>query len=220
MSTNGKAQSPQASLALAGTVHDLNNVFQTLIGVAVQLEEQPGSAGLANAILRSVERAQHLVAGLQGSAAEPASLREILSHAETFLKDFLSASHGPAIDVTYALEGSVKLSNPWAWERVFINLFLNSARAMPRGGTIRVEARHSDNRIELTLTDDGTGIPGDILDRIFEPRVSGYGSSGLGLTIVETMVKASGGHVRASNREDTTGTIFHMTLPIGATVSK
>ena len=205
-----------ADLTLPGMVHDLNNIFQTLIGVAAQLEEQPGSAALASAILRSVERGQHIVAGLQGSAAEPAPLAEILSNAQAFLKDYIDASRSPTIKHIYLLDEGVELGDRWAWERVFINLFLNSARAMPSGGTIGVEARHYPYGIEITVTDEGSGIGEGMLHRLFEPQTSSHGSTGLGLTIVESIVRANGGEVRAANREGTMGAVFFINLPDAA----
>lgn len=205
---------PTGGLALAGLVHDLNNVFQTLIGVAVQLDEGPESARLSAAILRSVERGQNIVAGLQQGAAELVRLETILDHAVSFLDDHCSATGLPAIAVRQAIDPVIDLSGHWAWERVFINLFLNSARAMPRGGTIRVEAWHREKEIEITVTDDGTGIPKNVLGHLFEPHVSGNGSTGLGLSIVQSIVERNGGRVQASNRRDGHGAQFTISLPV------
>jgi signal transduction histidine kinase len=206
-------ESQAADLTRAGMAHDLNNVFQALVGIAVQLEEHPGLAALSTAILRSVERGQHIVASLHGCAAEPALLGQILCNARTFLKDHLAASHGPAIELTQAVDSGIELSDPWAWERVFVNLFLNSAHAMPGGGTIHVEARLQTGVTEITVTDEGSGIATNMLDHLFEPHRSAHGSTGLGLNIVESIVHANGGHVRASNRTGGRGATFSITLP-------
>jgi signal transduction histidine kinase len=211
MTTNGKP--PAASLKLAGVAHDLNNIFQTLISVATELEEVPGTAALSGAILRSVERGQRLVAALQDSPAEPAPLEQVLSNAKTFIEDRLRISRRPALQITYGADPHIELSDPWAWERVFINLFLNSARAMTRGGTIHVEAHLLDNKIEITVTDEGPGISNEMLEHLFEPYISSNGSTGLGLSIVEGVVRANGGQITASNRNGKPGATFSITLP-------
>ena len=74
-------------------------------------------------------------------------------------------------------------SGNWAWERVLINLFLNSMRAMPRGGVIEVHASSSSQEIHILVRDSGSGIlPLEIvLERLFEPGVSTNSSHGLGL---------------------------------------
>jgi two-component system C4-dicarboxylate transport sensor histidine kinase DctB len=77
-------------------------------------------------------------------------------------------------------------------------------RAMPAGGTIQVRARRVNGQIEIVVRDEGSGIAPEVLDHLFLPHVS-TGSSGLGLHIVETIVKQDGGSVYAANRSDTHG---------------
>lgn len=101
----------------------------------------------------------------------------------------------------------------WAWERVLINLFLNSMRAMPQGGTIQVEARRSGAEIQIAVRDSGCGIPADVLERVFEPGLSTSGSGGLGLHVVKSIVEEYGGSVRAANRSDGPGAEFSITIP-------
>jgi signal transduction histidine kinase len=74
---------------------------------------------------------------------------------------------------------------------------------MPEGGVIEVHARKIGERIEITVRDEGPGIPAEILDEIFRPHVTTRASGGgLGLHIVETIVKQNDGRVRAANRRD------------------
>jgi signal transduction histidine kinase len=194
---------------LPGLAHDLNNVFQTLVGVAANLEHDPE---LAAAILRSVERGRQIVAGLQQRDATATPLEAIVSNATLFLEDFRIASNGPSVAVRTTLEPGIVLAGHWAWERVLINLFLNSLRAMPQGGIIRVLARHINAGVEISVADEGTGIAPEMLDHLFEPHASGNGSTGLGLSIVESIVQRNGGTVRARNRDR--GAEFVITLPV------
>jgi signal transduction histidine kinase len=95
---------------------------------------------------------------------------------------------------------------------VLINLFLNAMRAMPAGGIIQVRAARVKSQIEILVRDEGTGIAQNVLEHLFLPHVS-TGSSGLGLHIVDTIVKQHGGQVRAANRRDGKGAEFTITLP-------
>ena len=199
-------------LSMAGLIHDLNNVFQTLVGVAMQLEEHPESAKLAATVLRSVERGRRIAAGMQNGNAEWTPLETVLDQAEAFVTDFQTASRGPAVKIVRAVDRGVSLNGQYAWERVLINLFLNSIRAMPQGGAIRVAARITDRSAEIIVADEGTGIAEAVRERLFEPHVSAYGSSGLGLNIVQNIVKLNGGTIRACNGENG-GAEFTMSIP-------
>jgi signal transduction histidine kinase len=66
--------------------------------------------------------------------------------------------------------------------------------------------------VEIVVRDEGPGIAPEILAGIFKPHVSTRGS-GLGLHIVETIVKQDGGEVRASNRAEGRGAEFTITIP-------
>jgi signal transduction histidine kinase len=90
--------------------------------------------------------------------------------------------------------------------QVILNLLDNAIVHIPEGGTIRVESEIEDNWLWVHISDTGTGIPADKLDRIFErfyradpSRNRTTGGSGLGLSIVKGIVEAHGGHVKAAN---------------------
>jgi signal transduction histidine kinase len=107
-----------------------------------------------------------------------------------------------------ALEGSAA-----AWERVFVNLFLNAAQAMPEGGCVRVRAVRESGAIAVDVTDQGPGIAPEILEDIFRPGFSTKNSrSGLGLHIVETIVRQHGGTIAAGNNP-AGGATFRIRIP-------
>jgi signal transduction histidine kinase len=203
---------PNDPLSMPGLVHDLNNVFQTLVGVATQLEENPESAKLAAAVLRSVERGQRIAAGMQNGHADWTPFEAVLAQAEAFVADFQAAVRGPAVEIVRAIDPGIKVDGHWAWERVLVNLFLNSLRAMPDGGAIHVAARSTSDGIEIVVADEGSGIAEAVRERLFEPYVSANGSSGLGLSIVQSVVQANGGTIRAANGERG-GAEFTIRLP-------
>jgi signal transduction histidine kinase len=204
----------ETDLTLACLIHDLNNMFQTLVEAGDVLSSDPRWAPLAATILRSVERGKSITASLQSGGDSGAPLETIVEHAISFVEDSLSASGAAPIRFICRLDPEIELRRNWAWERVFINLFTNAQRAMPEGGVIEVHARQIGERIEITVRDEGPGIPAEILDEIFRPHVTTRASGGgLGLHIVETIVKQNDGRVRAANRRDRRGAEFIITLP-------
>jgi len=199
-------------LTLSGLVHDLNNVFQTLVDAADLLAGDPRYAKLSAAILRSVERGKNIAAGIQAGTGAGTPFEQILANAIAFVEDSVAATGGPEIGFACEVGPGIELGGHWAWERVLINLFLNAMHAMPQGGTIQVRACQAGGQIEIVVRDEGSGIAPEMLEHLFLPHVS-TGSSGLGLHIVETIVQQDGGCVRAANRSDTQGAEFTITLP-------
>jgi signal transduction histidine kinase len=202
----------EPDLTLPCLIHDLNNVFQTLIEAAELLSHDPRWSQLSAAILRSVERGKGVTASLH-AVEQPSPFESILNNAISFVEDSLIAGRGPKIRFAYDIEPGLQFHRTWAWERVLINLFLNAVRAMPHGGIIDVRARRRGSEIEITVRDEGPGIAYEVLDTLFRPHVSTKDSGGLGLHIVETIVEGDGGEVHAANRADRSGAEFIITVP-------
>jgi signal transduction histidine kinase len=210
--------SQPGDLTLSCLIHDLNNVFQTLFEAADLLSTDPRWAPLSAAIVRSIERGKGLTSSLQateasGAAFESRAFETILNNAIAFVEDSLIGGRGPKIRFDCDTEPGLELGRNWAWERVLFNLFSNAVRAMPNGGVIHVRARKRTHEIEIVVRDDGPGIPLEILDHVFEPRVSTKSSGGLGLHIVETIVKEAEGEVRVANHPGG-GAEFTISIPI------
>lgn len=202
-------------LTVAGLLHDLNNVFQTLVDAADLLSEDPRWTPLSAAILRSVERGRRITSSLEAGRDSNAPFQTILESAIAFVEDSLLARSGPGIQFVCEADAGIELPGNWAWERVLINLFLNSMRAMPQGGTIQVRARQYGREIRIEVRDTGCGIAPEIQGRLFEPRVSTKPEGGLGLHVVEAIVKQNGGTVCGANRSDSPGAEFIIAVPAG-----
>lgn len=82
--------------------------------------------------------------------------------------------------------------------QVILNLVLNAADAVGKGGSITVRARAGESCVRLEVEDDGPGVATDVKDRLFEPFVTtkevGKGT-GLGLAVCRGLVEASGGSI-------------------------
>lgn len=211
------AGADDSNLTLEGLVHDLNNVFQTISEAADVIAIEPHAVALAATIQRSVERGRRLVAGLCESGSAWMDLDPVLDRAIEAARDFLETVHAPQVQFVRHIDPGIRLQGiPAAWERVMVNLFLNAAQAMRQGGSVEISARQSSGEVEITVADSGPGIAQEILPEIFKPHFSTKSSAdrtGLGLHIVETIVKQSGGAVSAENRSGTGGALFRITVP-------
>lgn len=199
---------------LAALVHDLKNVFETIGEAAELLADDQRWSEVAAAIDRAVERGQRITNSFQ-EAAGTFELDAILGNAIQSTTDFLLASRTPSLDFVRNVEPGIRLAGrPASWERVFLNLFLNSAREMRKGGTIEISAARRGETVEILVTDTGPGIPNEILGQIFRRGFSTDRSrTGLGLSIVEAIVREHGGEVIAGNRDDRNGARIAITVP-------
>ncbi len=203
---------PLLDLALPGLIHDLNNVFQTLMDAADTLSRDPRWTSLSAAIFRSVERGKEIAQSMQTIDQPSAPFETVLHNARSLVEDSMMSRPGPKIQFDCRIEPALVLPHAWAWERVLINLFCNAVHAMPQGGTISVDASRANGYIQIVVADEGSGIAPELLAVIFDPHVSTKALGGLGLHIVHSIVKQEAGEVRAANREGR-GAEFTITLP-------
>ena len=97
--------------------------------------------------------------------------------------------------------------------RVFANLGRNAFEA---GATeVRVRSRVAEGMLQIDVTDNGPGVPQDMVDGVFRPFVTGgrAGGAGLGLAIARDLVQAHGGDI-AITETGASGTTFRFTLPL------
>jgi signal transduction histidine kinase len=148
-------------------------------------------------------------------------------------RNLLAALAGPAIALTVDAESGalpVRLTGE-DLTRVLVNLVKNAAEAMPAGGRIQLGLRQMSARqgaapwLQLTIEDNGPGIPEEALDKIFDSGFTTRATSnssnggwqpahrGLGLSIVQSIVEAAGGRIHAANRSPA-GARFEIELPL------
>ena len=109
-----------------------------------------------------------------------------------------------------------------ALHRVLVNVMINAAESMPAGGLILIRARTeqmgtaSATAAEIEIADTGTGIPAELIPRVFEHGFTTKHSvqgSGLGLAICHEIVHAHGGRIELSS-EQGKGTTVRLSLPV------
>jgi two-component system sensor histidine kinase KdpD len=118
----------------------------------------------------------------------------------------------PPVPLDYVLVG-----------QALANLIENAVKYTPPGSTVRVSARQEGEAVVLAVSDDGPGIPGDALPRVFDKfyRVSGGDTArtpgtGLGLAVVRGVAEAHGGTVGVASPPpgEPRGTRFTLSLPL------
>ncbi|MBI3849860.1 MAG: PAS domain S-box protein [Verrucomicrobia bacterium] len=106
------------------------------------------------------------------------------------------------------------LIDPGQIKQVLVNLIKNAMQAMTKGGTLTVQTGEGGDGVWISVADTGGGIPQEQLNRIFEPfYTTKKKGSGLGLMIVQRIVRAHGGKIDLESHVGK-GTIFRIWLPL------
>ncbi len=143
---------------------------------------------------------------------ETSSINELLSEAVGFMKHEIE-NRGVWIETKCADDiPAVKVDRAQI-KQAFYNLIKNAVDAMPDGGMLRISAYLKDQFVVIAFKDTGSGIKPEELGRIFEPyHTTKSKGSGLGLMIVQRIVREHGGEMEVDSRPDE-GTTFMVYLP-------
>ena len=146
-----------------------------------------------------------------------ADLAELVDEARSFS---LSGAAANTLEIDLPVDLPMVLADRQRIVQVLINLLANAARHSPTGSTIRIEAVRRGVQVEISVTDQGDGIPAELIPRLFRkfsPRAGEEGDaqpdSGLGLAICKGIVEAHGGRIWASSEGLGRGARFSFTLP-------
>ncbi|MDO8202094.1 ATP-binding protein [Conexibacter sp. CPCC 205762] len=212
---------------LRAVSHDLRSPL-TAIATAGEALSSPSltdeeRAELAAAVTGEAQRLSRLVdklldlSRLQGGAADPRT--DWVAVEELLRAAIEETPHGAGFNVGIDRDLPLVRADAVQLERAFANLLENAARY---GGDqpVAVRARAVGQRLLIRIVDQGPGIPGRELERIFEPfyraperRGDGHVGSGLGLAVVRGFVEANGGRVWAESLPGQ-GTTFVVELPV------
>jgi two-component system sensor histidine kinase KdpD len=214
---------------LAALSHDLRTPLTSLVGMAESLARSPLSsvqAELARGLQEEAVRMSTLVTNLLDMARIESgavrlnlqwqSIEETVGSALRAGRKLLAGHH-----VATRLPAGLPLVRYDAVliERVLVNLLENAAKYTPAGSTVTLSARTGAHDLEVTLADDGPGLPAGQEEAIFEKFTRGERESarpgvGLGLAICRAIVEAHGGKIVARRAEEG-GAAFVFTLPLG-----
>jgi len=236
-----QAQKLEAIGQLAGGVaHDFNNILTGIMGYAerllASLEEGDERRTMLQRILSSADRAANLTGSLLDfSRKRDRMVSSVDLHAlveETV--ELLRQSFDPRVRIVCDLRArSATVDGDQSQlQNAMMNIALNARDAMPKGGELRITSTNMDlagdryrghthhlpegEYIEIAISDQGTGIPKEILGNIFEPFFTtkdvGKGT-GLGLATVYGVATAHGGTVVVES-EDGVGSAFRLIFPV------
>jgi len=217
------------SLITAGIAHDIGTPMNVILGYADMLRdslENPKDRRRAEVISEQVRRVTDLLQTLlniarpQAPARLPVQVDEILEHALEFFREKLRTRN---IEVERQMRPvPVTIGDRDRLEQMFLNLIVNAADAMPKGGQLLVRVESAkDGGVDVAIEDTGHGIEADALERIFEPFYSskerGKGT-GLGLVVSRSIVLDHKGSIHVES-EPGKGTRFLIHLPSGVAPS-
>jgi len=238
------AQKMDAVGRLAGGVaHDFNNMLSVILGHAEMAMSRLDESGdpeliesldtIRQAALRSAALTQQLLAFSRQQVVSPRflDLRLLVRDFDKMLKRMIGDDI--VLEIVLADEPCPARVDPVQMEQVILNLAINARDAMPHGGQLRIETRlvtltpehvfaHPEAKlgrhVELSVTDQGTGMNAETQRRIFEPffttKAEGRGT-GLGLSTVYGIVHQSGGSLVVESEPDK-GSTFRVFLPVAA----
>jgi len=202
-----------------GLAHDFNNLLTVVLGHVSVLET---GAGLGIEDLRSLasirsatQRAQGLTTQLLTFARGGAPRKELTDVGQLIKESTQLSLSGTTVSCDLDLADDLNHADLDAAQfgQVLSNMLINAHQAMPEGGKVTVSACNVGTVIEIKIADDGPGMTGAELERIFEPYYSTKETgSGLGLSIAYSVVTRHGGDLTVQS-EPGQGTEFTIRVP-------
>ena len=232
-----RAQRLESLGTLAGGVaHDMNNMLTPIVLMLDELENfhQEPNAALLGSVRSSVKRGATILRqlltfghGFEGDRV-PLKFGHLVEELGRIVASTFPKSVTFETDISHQLPAVI--GDPTQIHQVLLNLCVNARDALPKGGTISVSvapqlidaaniADWTDAKpgfyVRLEVTDNGDGIPPEIIDRIFDPffttKTADKGT-GLGLSTTLGIIRTHGGSIRVKS-EPGHGTCFSILLP-------
>ena len=206
----------------ASFVHGIRNPLGIIFGSAETLKKkipEPVQAEMIQFIREESERINRMLTNfLEFAKPKPPTIQEV--YLKTLLGrtvDLISIpARAQAVEVVqeYPPDKISLFLDPEQIHEAIVNLELNALEAMPAGGTLRITlAQKEEKNVIIRVSDTGVGIPAGMESKIFDPFfTTKEQGTGLGLTIVHTVVKNHGGTVSVANNDDG-GATFTISLP-------
>jgi two-component system NtrC family sensor kinase len=215
---------------VSGIAHEIKNPLVVIKTLAELLPEQFDDPEFRQTFtrvaLQEVGRIDSLVQRLRslsvssGPELHPVQITDVLDETLEFLAGTFTKQQ-VEVSCHYASELPSVHGNWDQLKQVFLNLLLNSVDAMEGGGTLQISVgseflqERQQSQLVIRITDSGSGIPEESLQKIFEPFVSSKDTgTGLGLAICQGIVEYHRGTITAHNNHDGTGATFTVTLPV------
>lgn len=209
----------------AGVAHELNNPLTGILTFTEELlDEAPEASDLRNdlgVILRETLRCRQIVKDLldysrrDGLRRQTVSLESILQHTLSLVGK-QAAFHDIEFRQDLANGPLLTHGDPNQLQQVLLNLIINARDAQDGKGVITIQAGRESDRVWFSVQDEGVGISGEQMARIFEPfyTTKGAQGNGLGLAAVQSIVDRHRGEITVES-ESGHGARFQVFLPAG-----
>jgi len=213
----------------AGVAHEIGNPVTGIACLAQNLKydtDNAESLQTADEILKQTQRISRIVQSLvnfshTGARGQPESM--LLSPCVDEAIHLLALNKGarPVQFINRCAAGTGIIADDQRLLQVFVNLLSNARDASADHAQVEIECAQVDALVHITVTDQGSGIAREHIDRVFEPffttKEPGQGT-GLGLAMVYSIVEDLHGHIDIESpvAEHNRGTRIHVWLPAAA----
>ncbi|HEV1994729.1 MAG TPA: PAS domain S-box protein [Candidatus Acidoferrum sp.] len=211
---------------VSGVAHEVNNPLAAILGFTDLLLENPEVPGKAKEdlqiILQETQRTKDIVQDLLSFARQRPARRERVQINAVLrqtlkLRSYDFASHGVEVIEMFEEDLDPVLGDAQELQQVFLNIVNNAYDAVQearRTGRIQIRTSQREKQVEVTVTDNGTGIsqPERIFDPFFTTKQPGKGT-GLGLSICYGIVRAHAGEIQCWNNAGGEGSTFAVRIP-------
>ena len=205
-------------------LHDIRNPLSILRSMAEMIvlnsSERKKVERNAKKIISEADRLNQIASELLDYSRGEIRLNMSIVNLDSFFNRLLEAvgEKFQARDITVTTE--ISISEPVIMDeqrmfRVFFNLADNARKAMPQGGKFSIKAFKADQTFKVEVADTGVGMDLSIQKKIFDPffSYSDQGGTGLGMSIVKSIIEAHHGTLFVSSKPNG-GTTFRVTLPL------
>ncbi|HXX64228.1 MAG TPA: ATP-binding protein, partial [Bacteroidota bacterium] len=204
----------------AGIAHELRNPMAAISGYLTLLAKKADPAGqdLIRKISNEIVGMNRIIGDLL-TFARPASLNrvpvKVKDLVEGCLATALTASGaGDRIKTNLAIDDIDASLDEVLMRQALTNLIQNAAEAMPAGGVLSLGAARKNNELAIVISDTGTGIPADMIKKIFLPFFTTKDKGvGMGLALAHKIIASHGGRIEVDSKEGQ-GTAFQVIVPL------
>ena len=208
---------------VAEITHEIKNPLMMIGGFARQLfqpADEETKVKKLTIIIEQVERLEKLLADLReiympkAPTIEVVNIKRVLERVYSLVKDECAKKNIRTEAIIHEKAFLVSW-DPSKLEQVFLNVIKNSIEAMGTGGNLSIRGKLSGDKVEISIDDDGCGIPKEHMDKVLDCffTTKSYGT-GLGLCISKKFIEEYDGSSLSVKSEEGKGTTVNVTLAL------